>query len=86
MALPPQVFAGHATPGKWAATNTPTTANPAKGFIINIDPADDPLVLASVATITLIDGSTVEAKLLNGHTYMIENRGVSAAKGVVYIW
>lgn len=86
MALPSEVYAGHASPGKWAALNTPTAANPAKGFIITIDPLEDPLVLAATATITLTDGSTVVAGLLTGHTYMIANRGVAAGKNVLYIW
>lgn len=86
MALPSEVYAGHASPGKWAALNTPTAANPARGFIITINPAEEPLVLAADATITLIDGSTVTAGLLAGHTYMIANRGVAASKAVLYIW
>jgi hypothetical protein len=86
MALPPEVYPGHSTPGKWAALTTPSVANPAKGFIILVDPAEDPMTVASTATITLIDGSTVVAGLLNGHTYMIANRGVSASKGILYIW
>jgi hypothetical protein len=84
MALPSKAYAGHSRTGQWAATNTPNASNPARGFILERDPASE--AVSVTATITLIDSTTVAFALLLGHQYYIENLGVAASVNVLYIW